>query len=282
MIASNQSIQLGRASGVKSLRPFPAVACRLLSLMSDDTADFRDVSRVLMADAAFSSQVLRLANSAILGARHEITSILQALALIGVDRLRALVATVALKNYVGSSDDAFLFHCWRHNLATAFWAELLADSCNVDQQLGYTAGLLHDIGRIALLMLFPDDYVAFLDPAVSGDLDKLEAERRFCDADHCQIGHFLSVSWNFPPVLGDVIAYHHDLDTGGPRPRLLVHAACTAASMSGFHTAEPQPDWAPERIEALLPPGRGALRPPYEDLLETVAWNINQTECSLL
>jgi HD-like signal output (HDOD) protein len=251
--------------------------------MSDDTADFREVSRVLMADAAFSSQVLRLANSALLGARQEITSILQALSLIGVDRLRALVATVALKTYVGPSDDAFLLHCWRHNLATAFWSELLAESCNVDRQLGYTAGLLHDVGRIALLMLFRNDYVAFLDPAVSGDLDKLEAERMFCDADHCQIGHFLSVSWNFPPVLGDVMAYHHDLNTGEvPRPRLLVQAACMAASMSGFHAVKPQPDWEPERIEALLPPGRGVLRPSCEDLLQTIACKINQIECSLL
>src|SRR5438874_10600015 len=77
-------------------------------LPSDETrqrraasVDFGEVSRVLMADAAFSSQVLRVANSALFGARYEVASILQALCVLGVDRLRDLVVTVALKDYVG-------------------------------------------------------------------------------------------------------------------------------------------------------------------------------------
>ena len=64
--------------------------------------------------------------------------------------------------------------------------------------------------------------------------------------DHCQVGDYLATSWSFSPVLGDVIAHHHDEVTSEtPRMRQLVQAACTAASMSGFHAAGPEQEWDP-------------------------------------
>ena len=148
--------------------------------------------------------------------------------------------------------------------------------------MGYTAGILHDIGRIALLMLFPDEYAAFLDVSLPGDLDRLEAERKLCDADHCQVGDSLAASWNFSPILGDVIARHHDEVTSEtPRMRLLVQAACMAANMGGFHAAGTAQKWEPARLELLLPKGNGS-RPPCGELMEKVAWKLNRTECSLL
>src|SRR5260370_6636694 len=257
MAASHQLVNLGRASAIKTLRPFPAVACHLMKLVNGaEKVDFGEVSRVLMADAAFSSQVLRVANSALFGARYEVKSILQAMCVVGVDRLRDLVVTVAMQDYASGADNLILQRCWRHNLATALWCDALADHCGIDRPMGYTAGILHDIGRIALLMLFPDEYAAFLDVSLTGDLDKLEAERKLCDADHCQVGDSLAMSWNFSPILSDVIAHHHDEVTSEtPRMRLLVQAACTAASMSGFHVAGPEQKWYPARLELLVPQG---------------------------
>jgi HD-like signal output (HDOD) protein len=228
-----------------------------------------------------SSQVLRLANSALFGNRWEVTSILHALAALVIDRVRDIAVTVALRNYVGRADHALLQRFWRHNLATALWCEMLAQYCNVDKPLGYTAGILHDIGPIALLMLFPNEYAASLDLVPCGDLDKLEAERKLYDADHCQLGHKLSMDWNFPPVLGDVIGHHHrEITCETPRLRLLVQTACLAASMSGFYTAGPPRDWEPGRIDALLH-SQVPQSPQYDDLLHEVARKLNETECSL-
>ena len=224
-----------------------------MHLVSDETASFREVSQVLSLDAALSSQVLRVANSALLGCRYEIESILQALFVLGADRLRDIVITIAIKNYMGHGDDQFLHRAWRHNLATALWCEILAEQWGVDRPTAYTAGMVHDIGRIALLKLFPDEYSAFMDQAITGDLDNLEAERKLCDADHCQIGESLAQSWKFPLALQDVIGNHHcEVTSETPRPRLLVQAACVAASVSGFHTVGPELAWDPSRIDRFL------------------------------
>ena len=274
----------GKSINLETLRPFPPAACKLIRLINNERVDFRDVSNVIAVDAAFSGQVLRLANSALLGGRYEISSILQALSVVGVDRLRDLVVTVALKNFVGDTDNAFLHRCWRHNLATAFWCEKLAARFDIEIPLGYTAGILHDIGRIALLMLFPHDYAAFLDHAHPDEpSDPLELEEKHWKTDHCQIGHSLAATWNFPSVLRDVIAHHHDTVTQqSPRVRWLAQAACTAASMSGFPTVRLEQPWSPERIEDMLPLAIPGSSMPYEDLLETVARKVNETECSLL
>jgi len=273
----DQSINL------ETLRPFPTAACALIRLINNERVDFRDVSNVIAVDAAFSSQVLRLANSALIGGRYEITSILQALSVVGVDRLRDIVVTVALKDFMGDTDSACLRRCWRHNLATAFWCEKLAARFDIEIPLGYTAGILHDIGRIALLMLFPHDYAAFLDQTLPGPSDPLEAERTHWKTDHCEIGHSLAAAWNFPSVLRDVIAHHHDAITHqAPRVRWLAQAACAAASMSGFRTVNLDQLWEPERIESLLPPAGSGSSLQYEDLLETVARKVNETECSLV
>lgn len=283
LTASDPGIQLGRASQLNTLPPFSPAACRLIQLINAETAHFHEVSSVLAVDAALSSQALRVANSALLGRRHEIASIMQALFVLGIDRLRDIVITVAIRNYMGNAEDQFLHRAWRHNLATALWSEVLAESYGVDRAIAYTAGMLHDIGRIALLKLFSHEYAAFMDQAITGDLDHLEAERKLCDADHCQVGETLARSWKFPPVLQDVIANHHsEVTQDALRPRLLVQAACIAASASGFHTVGREPMWDPSRIESFLPSGVHTGRLRYEDILEAVALKLNQTECSLL
>jgi putative nucleotidyltransferase with HDIG domain len=280
--AANPRIDLGRAAGVQFLRPFPLVARRLLELIEDEGMHLRELSRLLTRDAAFSSQVLRVANSALLGLRYEVTSLQQALSILGVQRLRALVVTVAMKNYMGRGGTAAFGGCWRHNLGTALWCEMLADCCNVEKAAGYTGGLLHDIGRLALLMLFPKDYALVMRDSTSRTTDNLEAERRFCDVDHCQMGHYLAESWNFPTALSDVIAHHHGTASREtPKLRLLVQAACTAANMSGFHAAGKGCAWEPDRMTDLLPPANARLLPPDEVMRERVTKVFNDIERGL-
>jgi HD-like signal output (HDOD) protein len=267
---------------VQFLRPFPLVARRLLELLDNEGMHLRELSRLLVRDAAFSSQVLRVANSALLGLRYEVTSIQRALSTLGVQRLRALVVTVAMKNYMGRGGTAAFGQCWRHNLGTALWCEILADCCNVEKAVGYTGGLLHDIGRIALLMLFPKDYALLSRDSASRSRDKLEAERRSFDVDHCQLGHYLAESWNFPMGLSDVIAHHHDMaDPETPRLQLLVQAACIAANMSGFHAAGTGCAWEPDRLTDLLPPANARLLPPVEVMTERVTKAFNDIEQGL-
>ncbi len=273
-----------RLSGIKSLPAFPAVACKLLAVISNEDAGFQEVSRLIMLDTALSGQVLRFANSSLFGFRQEVNSVLRALCLVGANRVRDIVVTLALKNYMGTEDQPLLGGCWRHSLSTALWAEALAQWYTFDRPMTYTAGILHDLGRVALIMLSPDAYTRLLDENSSRDSQDFRGqEQDIFELDHCEVGGYLSGLWNFQPALGDVIAHHHDpVTAASPKARVLVQAACTAASMSGFHTMGLPREWNPAAIAELLPKTAKGIQPPLDKMRENVLTDLNLIECSLV
>jgi putative nucleotidyltransferase with HDIG domain len=280
---SQPQINFGRLSGIQSLPAFPAVATKLLGVVTDEDAGFREVSRLILKDTALSGQVLRLANSSLFGFRQEVNSILRALCLMGSNRVRDMLITAALKDYIGSDHKLLLRDCWRHSVATALWAEALAQWYRLDRPIAYTAGILHDLGRIALFRVAPDAYASFLDK-VSGSRaeDFRSIEQDIFGLDHCQAGGYLSGMWKFQPALTDIIAHHHDpITSASPPARVLAQAACAAASMSGFYAAGPAWQWDGARIASLLSPSERAV-PALNDMRQQVIHELNLIECSLL
>jgi len=271
-------------AAIKALPPFPAVAARLLSVIADEDADFREVTQLIMTDTALSGQVLRLANSSIFGFREEVKSVLRALCLMGANRVRDMLITVALKGYIGAADGSPRAAIWRHSLATALWGEVIAQRYRLDKPMTYTAALLHDIGRIALVMLAPERSAMFFERvSESADRDLRPLEREMLGLDHCQVGGHLARLWHFQGALQDVIAHHHDaVAPDSPPARVLVQAACAAASMSGFHAAGRDRDWDPAYLETLLAPSPTGARPPLEEMRQKVSQELNLVECSLL
>jgi HD-like signal output (HDOD) protein len=109
------------------LPPFPAVALRALQLASDGNTRLRELHEVIRTDPAFSSELLRIANSPLYGIRVEIKNTLQATMLLGFDRVRSVALTIGLRTYLGHClEIPALRACWRHSLATAMLAEELA------------------------------------------------------------------------------------------------------------------------------------------------------------
>lgn len=281
---SQPPINFGKLSGIQSLPPFPAVAAKLLGVISDEDAGFREMSSLILKDTGLSGQVLRLANSSLFGFRQEVRSVLKALCLMGANRVRDMVVTAALKNYMGSGLKSHLRDSWRHSLATALWAEALAQMYGADVSTAYTAGLLHDLGRIALFRLTPDIYASYLEKAaeiVRADFRSLELE--MFGVDHCQAGAYLSRVWKFQPTLTEIIGHHHDPITADSSHCLaFVEAACSAARMSGFCAAGPSPDWDGAQLAGLLPPPKSSRPTPLDEIRQQVSHELNLIECSLL
>jgi len=218
------------------LPPFPGVAVKALQLVSKPESRLRDLHDLISMDQAFATEILRLANSPLYGIRSEITSTLQAVMLLGYERVKGLLLTLAVKTYIGQSLEApILKACWSHSLASATIAEELAMTTAIDKDVAYTAALIHDIGRLALAMILPEGYNKLRQ---QGPLDPgsiLQAERDLFGMDHCQAGGLLVTTWNLPLTFIEVASYHHEprksesLDLVG-----LVSLACQIADALGF------------------------------------------------
>src|SRR6266568_6262545 len=105
---------------LKNLPPFRPVAVKLLRLTAQDDVPLNRIQAVLRTDVAFSAEVLRLANSALIGSRNEVNSVAHAVALLGLERLKGLSMTVALRDFLTTpKSGAAMQLCWKYNLATA-------------------------------------------------------------------------------------------------------------------------------------------------------------------
>src|SRR5690242_7196575 len=174
------------------LPPFPLVATRLLEVLSQDNAHITGVGRIIAAEPVFASRVLQMANSPLFALQTQVKTISHAIVLLGLDRVKAITVTRALGDFVGPIlNSKSLRACWENSLACALLSEKLARACKLDTDFAYVSGLLHDIGRLALLVKYPESYANLL--AVSGEqsFDLMATERDLFDIDHCQAGAWL-------------------------------------------------------------------------------------------
>ena len=255
--------------------PFPAIAMKVLELLGKEDVDVRQVVRWLQADPIFSGEMLRVANSALYGTSRQIRSVHHATITLGLDFVKALAVTVGLRAYVKSAmKEPILRRCWAHSLACAILSQELATACLLKGDEAYTAGLLHDIGRLGLLAAYPVEYANVLNVAVDYSFDLLHCERELFDIDHCQAGAWMAEQWKLPSELATIAAHHHEeptLTSASQQPDLLliVRLACRLADTLDFGVATARESATVEQILEFLPEAAQVRFPKDLEALKT-------------
>jgi len=217
-----------------NLPPFPAIALKALNLMSGTDTCLHELCDLIRSDPAFSAAILRLANSPLVGFSKDITSVLQASMLLGFRRLKSVAITVGLKAYLKESYSPILQSCWRHSLASAILAERSAKSASLDKDFAHTAGIMHDIGRVAMAAAMPQSYARVVLRGADQPQDLLQIEQELCGIDHCQAGRSLVTAWNLPDAFLEITSCHHDPETHPHGTASLVPPSCMLADALGF------------------------------------------------
>jgi putative nucleotidyltransferase with HDIG domain len=196
---------------IHELPALPAIVQDLMKVGKEDD-DIHVITRKVSLDQALSAKTLRFANSSFYGLQSKVTTIQQAVTLIGVDAVRHVVTASALTGYFPQHDcDGFSFIAqWRHSIAAAVCARVLARHLHVNQEYAFTAGLLHDIGRLVLITHFRREYEAVIAYRQEHDCEWLAAERAVMGVDHVLAGETLALHWNFSDTIRYAIAGHHE------------------------------------------------------------------------
>lgn len=223
----------GRLSRLPNLRP----AClKLLSISIESQTAVAEFEAAFKMDPALATDLLITANSPLYGVLVPVQSIRHAVAMLGLERVRSLALTISLKGYVRSNrwGDA-IQTLWRHSIATAVIAEALGSADQNEVPLLYTAGLIHDVGRLGLFQISPEAYLQVLSREFSGTEEFLELERFLFECSHDDAGAFLAMAWGFPIGLCDCIRFHHwDIASHAGQLFELVGVACRLADLLGF------------------------------------------------
>lgn len=198
---------------VARLPPLPAAVHELEAAMRRDDTGVAEVVRIVASDQALAATALRLANSSFYGVSGRVQTLHDAVHVLGLRTLSAAVMTSAvMASFDRRACPAYDFDgAWRHALATALCAQLLAEARGLDASAAYTAGLLHDIGSLALASHFGDSFAASRAWSVAHDVSPLEAERKVMGIDHVAVGGMLAAHWHLAPVIVDAIRLHHDV-----------------------------------------------------------------------
>ena len=201
---------------IEDLPALPVVMTRVLEVVGDSGSSAKTLSDIISYDQAITARVLRLANSALYGFPREITTVHQAVVMLGFNTIRNLVmgisvyGALSMRSISKTGFDRKEF--WIHSVGSAIAAKLIAKEAGFnDIETPFAAGLLHDIGRIVLDCYFHEEYEAVLKRAVEEDVPLSALEQEILEIDHAEVGGWLADRWLFPPPLINAIMYHHNL-----------------------------------------------------------------------
>jgi putative nucleotidyltransferase with HDIG domain len=198
---------------LKSLPTLPPVLTVVSKLLADQDAPLKEVAKALSSDEGLTSRVLRLVNSAYYGLPRRISTVPLAITILGAKTVKNQVVNIAfadLMNSLGGGRKEYAM-LWKHALKTAAWAKAIAAKFgHADEEEGFTAGLVHDIGKAVSLRLKPGDYgKVILESARSGK-DLRGVEEQVVRFDHSRIGAYAADKWRLPQTLVSAIRWHHE------------------------------------------------------------------------
>jgi HD-like signal output (HDOD) protein len=217
------------------LPPFNETAVKLLARPLGADESLSRVEASFRSDPGLASQLLTAANSAAFGFRAQISTIRHALAVLGMDRIRSLVATIATSSYMRQFPAEAVRPIWSHAIATAVISEELAGySDNLSGAALYTAGLTHDLGRLGLLASARGRYQSYLlDEFENRDQSEVREWEEF-GVIHTVAGGLLTQLWGFPASLCAHAENHHSVSGFDTEEDRIVRDACGLADAMGY------------------------------------------------
>jgi putative nucleotidyltransferase with HDIG domain len=226
-------------SSIDRLQPIPQVALKAMRMLDEHSHTIQQIADEIRQDQVITARTLQLANSALFATRRPIATLEHALVYLGEDRLVKLVLKAALQSYFEQSTVGYslckggLYH---HAIGCAQVAEALAlKTGRVDHRIAYTAGLLHDIGKVVLDQFMASAYPLFYRRTMEQDESVQTVEQRLFGIDHTQVGHHLATRWSFPDSLTHSILLHHNPNEQSPFKHLAVIVYLADVLLSRFH-----------------------------------------------
>ncbi|MCC6952567.1 MAG: HDOD domain-containing protein [Deltaproteobacteria bacterium] len=240
---------------VNDLPPLPHVASQALVLVEDPDTTAQKLTNLLGQDTALAARVLKIANSAMFACQREITTLNQAIMVIGFKSLKGIIVAATLRQLSRNFGNIEKM-IWENSTCTAVGCYQLAQQLKkpyMDEV--FLLGLLHDLGKLVLVRQIPKEYQKIVDGVKKGKLFT-DVEQDTLGYAHALIGALVAKKWNFSLDTCQVILHHHDplddtvTDLQEEKTAVVV-AADLIAHQLGFGHPQGYPDPAPEMARAL-------------------------------
>jgi putative nucleotidyltransferase with HDIG domain len=206
------------ARAIEGVRPIPQVALKIIRMINESGHGMREIAEKVRTDQVLSAKILRLCNSAFNGLRKKVDSIDQALILIGEKQILRLAVSISIEGFFSDSGRGYSLckgGLYYHAFGVAIITEMLANfTGKTPPDIAYTAGLLHDIGKVVLDQYMAPAFPYFYRRTLSDGVALTDVEYEMFGLDHTEAGRKLAERWSLPQNLIDTISHHHRPELG--------------------------------------------------------------------
>jgi putative nucleotidyltransferase with HDIG domain len=233
-------------SRLGALPSMPALYREISKELKSPEASINKIGEIISHDPSMAAKILQLANSALFGRRHSISKIATAVSYLGLDHVaKLLLAIHAFEELMPTVSGLIsVEELWMHSNNTAMGAKKIAEEQHASDNIiddAFTAGLLHDIGKLIFASRFPEEYAIVIKKAIESQNPLWIVEREIFLADHAEVGAYLLAIWGLPTPIVDATAFHHNpsaTTNGGFCALTAVHAADTLDNLADSHSIQ--------------------------------------------
>jgi len=203
---------------IKTMPSLPTSVTKVLEICNNPNTSPADLNQVISLDPVLVGRVLKLINSAYYGLGQPVTNLARAIIMLGINTVKNLALSTAVMGHLPSKNKAPGLNMegfWRHSLGVGVSAKLLAKKRGIDPKLTeeyFTAGLLHDLGKIPLNAVLSNEYMLTISAGDKERKSLFRAEENILGLNHCAAGAMIKAAWKLDGAVGDVIVQHHDCE----------------------------------------------------------------------
>lgn len=215
--------------------PFSPVAARILELARDERIGAREIARIIAQDQAFTARLLKIANSPYYGQNRAVTTVTQAVPVLGIDTISSLALALHSFSALAHDDNPILTlrDLWEHSMACGFFSRQIAKRIgHPGAEETFIAGLLHDMGKALFYRFFKSEFLEAVQKAENEGISMSDAEQSIFGTDHAAAGAVVARKWHLPSVFLHTIELHHqplslpeDIDSAVQKTIAIVHVA---------------------------------------------------------
>ncbi len=281
-------------SGVAAIRSYidkmpslPTTVSKILEICNDPNTSPADLNRVISLDPVLMGKVMKLINSAYYGITQEVTSLVRAIIMLGINTVKNLALSTAVLGNLGSQKDFKALNMegfWRHSLCVGVTSKLIAKKRKINPMIleeYFMSGLLHDLGKIPLNNVVSDRYLKAMSICDKQHVTLYKAEREAAALDHCDVGRYIMETWKLGAEVTDAVAFHHTAEGYGGASKDIVFTVTMANYFANTFEIGFAGDRYPEKPDETVFKFLGVTLDYLEEIADTVSNEIEKARVFL-
>ncbi len=275
------------AAYIHKMPSLPTSVTKVVEICNDPNTSPADLNKVISIDPVLMGNVMKLINSAYYGLSQQVTSLVRAIIMLGLNTVKNLSLSTAIlgnlsskKNFQAINMEGF----WRHSLCVGVTAKLIARHIQVDTkslESYFIAGLLHDIGKIPLNNQFAQEYINAMGYSDRDHQPLYKGETMAIGLNHAEAGQLVAHAWKLGDEIKDAIIYHHSTDKYEGENRNIVFAVSAANFFSNYFEIGFSGDRYPEKLPDALLESLSIDMDWFDDIEDTVTEEIEKARIFL-